>query len=125
MCTVINRHRILEGKLPLTPESGETTAMVWIDALDMHGIPANAYDPLYKRISEGRVADIRRGEDPKPFTAELMVSHWHGPNGLKKAREEYAQKQLHGAPCGLCHGTGWRRDETTDERYPGVRRCSH
>lgn len=124
MCGVLNRYRISRGWQALTPEDGETTANVWIEQLDKHGVPAGVYERLYWKCTDARAAAIRKGEDPPDFSAELMASMWDGPTGL---RSEIAAKVARGRmlECPKCQGTGWKEFMPKDGRYPGVVRCGH
>lgn len=124
MCELINRHRISRGWHALTAADAEVHANVWIDVLDNAQVPVTAYHRLYQRATDARTNSMRRGEEPPDFSAELLVTVWEGPNGV---RAEMAEALAHNRKlsCPYCHGTGMRPYTPPDGKYPGVRRCSH
>lgn len=124
MCKVINRHRISRGWHALPAEDAELAANIWIDVLDRHSVPAEAYERLYFRASEARTAAMRRGEEAPDFNAELMAAQWGGPYGLAaELAVKNQDRMLEAAPCGICNGTGWK--SVTRNGYRGVVPCKH
>lgn len=121
MCNVLNRYRVSRGWHPLRAAEAEVQAGVWMDELDAAGVPADAYEALYRRAGETLSAALSRGEEPPDFTAHLLVGLWRGQNGLAAERAEKAERKT--IACGTCGGRGWV--EATQGRYKGIKTCRH
>lgn len=121
MCNVLNRYRVSRGWHPLKAAEAEVQANVWMDELDRAGVPAEAYEALYRRAGEALSSALSRGEEPPDFTAHLLVGLWRGPNGLAAQLADRDEPRL--IVCGSCGGSGWVR--ATVDGYPGVKKCGH
>jgi hypothetical protein len=108
---VINKFRLSRGWSILPPQDAEITARAWAEILE--DVPAEAVNDLYRLAVETRAKAIGNGKEPPEVSAELMLSLWSGPNGLKLRRGALeGLRQLEegdaGHACPDCFGSGLR-----------------
>lgn len=122
-CELINKVRIAKGWGVLAPEEAEVTATVWIELLDIHGIPARAYGELFKRAVSANAIKRSRGEQPAEITPEYLLGFWIGPDGLKNEMRGDSDDDEERTNCPICSGTGWK--QVGKGKDSGVVRCDH
>lgn len=126
---VINKSRMLNGWTAKTAQDLDATIRVWFEILSSYKIPVQCFERLYFRAVDTRQTFLMNGKEPPAFNAELLISCWAGPNGLRAElqQEEIARgrtlTQNAESVCRHCHGSNWR--EVADGNYKGVRRCNH
>jgi len=116
----------------LEAAEAEIIGLVWIGFLDDYGIPADAYERLYRRAVDARIARIRDGRDAGDLTAEALVACWTGPNGLKaeiEAERVKAGRTLTAnaeTQCPKCFGSNFEYLFDEAGKPAGVKgRCDH
>lgn len=130
--TVINKARMLNGWGAAKRGDLDATIRVWFEAFTSFGIPADAYDALYKRAIEVRANELQRGNAPPTFGAELMISCWTGANGLRAEIEERRVRdgrtltENAASQCPKCFGSGYEYLFDEKGRTQGiVGKCDH
>ena len=108
---VINKIRLSRGWSILPPQDAEITARAWAEILA--DVPAEAINDLYLLTVETRAKALGNGKEPPEPSAELMLSLWSGPNGLRhRLGDLRALGQLEagdaGHACPDCFGSGLR-----------------
>lgn len=125
MCKLIATDSLAMGYNVPDRRDLEVKARVWIEVLDRGNVPAERYLDLYRRASDARIKAMQDGKNTN-LSAELMLSLWEGPNGMRAQLSAGTPKPMLGAAvCTRCHGSGFEPFIPPDGRHPGVRRCRH
>jgi len=127
MGDVIDRWRLNKGWTPLDNDSQMMAISSWVNVLDSENIPASAYGELFVRALKLRAALMAQGKQPPEMGVDLMLACW------ESLRVELEQKRIDAgrtltanaaSVCGLCLGTGFKREKDADG-YFTARKCNH
>ncbi len=123
MAAVINKFRLSQGWAMLPVSDAEKMVGVWIEVLDRHAIPAQAYEILYTAALDVRARRQAEGRDVPDFNATFLASLWLSDRSLRVGATQDAKQLETTLKCGLCNGTGWK--PVMSDKYSTVVRCDH
>lgn len=123
MAAIINKFRLSNGWSMLPVADAEKMVGVWIEVLDTHRIPANAYDRLYAKAMEVRTLRIAEGRECPDFNANFLASLWLSDRSLRAEPTQDAKQLETTLKCVLCNGTNWK--PVISDKYSTVVRCDH
>jgi len=134
MYKLICRVRLGNGWNVISDTEAEPQILVWDEIFSRYRIPEHLYQRLYERAFDVRQQITRTEGIAKAPTidANLMVSQWTGPNGLKA---EIEREQIEAgrsltsnaeSQCSRCQGTGWEEVFNDEGKSLGRRKgCTH
>ena len=125
---IVNKIRLSRGWNLLPPEDAEITARAWGEIL--REVPAEHLNALYLEAVDHRVRQIQNGTAVQDLSAELLLSRWNGPEGLRvRLAQKNASKALgegKATQCGDCFGTGLKYHRDAEGNLLGVGgKCQH
>lgn len=130
---IISKSRIEDGLLSaLDPDQLDTITDAWLSRLEEFGVPIEAYHELYERAAASKRKAVQNGETPPRISIELIIAHWTGPNGLKKAYQERASdakwpwnlEDPRYSHCPQCEGRGWYKQKLVIPELKTEKSCT-
>ncbi len=116
---------MLNGWSTKTAKELDNTIQAWAEVFNKYNIPLKHYNTLYLKSVDVRQNQMQMGQQVASFTAELMVSCWHGlRDDLRQKEIEEGRTLTENAEsvCKACFGSKMMQIE--NDGVKGVKRCT-
>lgn len=109
--SIIAKFRLANGWQPLPPDDQLAMTAVWLEVLDISGVPANQYEACYAAAMQARAERKANGEQLSHLTADELAAEWIK---IKRFNDEMRRDEMKNrllaevnpGSCERCFGTG-------------------